>query len=190
MQRDSNTLEVRHAFGILFIAVSIAVGAATVVGEIAFVSKAPLYYYAIIWIASFSLTFGAILRKSRKTISSIFSRMKNSIQWPTNVKAVNGLCWASPFAVIPLFPHIYHYLILLGIGSGNLSTYLLMKKYSNTDNREQMIVGLISLLAIPIALSIDMTIFISRQDLAILLSRILISMAYGIGGTYAIISKA
>jgi uncharacterized membrane protein len=88
-----------------------------------------------------------------------------------------------------LFPYLYHYLILLGIGLGNLSTYLLMKKHSGLDNQEQMIVGLISLAAIPIAAGIDMTLFIARQDIAVVLSRLLISVAYGAGGIYALIAK-
>jgi hypothetical protein len=49
-----------------------------------------------------------------------------------------------------------------------------------------MMVGLISLAAIPIALGVDMTLFISRQDVAIMISRISISIAYGVAGIYAL----
>jgi hypothetical protein len=182
-------IKIRRAFGFLFIAVSIAVGVSAVVSEVVFVNKAPLYYYAIIWFATFSVTFAILFSRFRNVISSIRSRMKNSINWSTRAKALNGLCWAGPFAAIGLFPYLYHYLILLGIGLGNLSTYLLMKKHSGLNNHEQMIVGLISLAAIPIAAGIDMTLFIARQDIAVVLSRLLISVAYGAGGIYALIAK-
>jgi hypothetical protein len=181
--------EVRQVFGVLFIAISIAIGAATVLSEIAFVNKEPFYYYAIISILSFGITFGIIFGKSRKLMSSIRDRMKHSVKWSTGVKALNGICWAGPFAAIAAFPSLYQYLILLGIGLGNFSTYLLMKRYSGLDNREQMIVGLISLTAVPIAVEINTTLFIARQDIAIMLSRILISLAYGMGGIYGITTK-
>lgn len=189
LQNDSQTVEVRRGFGILFIGVSIAVGVASVLSEVAFANRAPLYYYAIIWFASFAITFGVIFRKFRKIIPSIRSRMKYSIRWSANAKGLNGLCWAAPFAAIPLFPSLYQFLILLGIGLGNFSTYVLMKKYSGLDNREQMIVGLISLASIPIAWEIDLTLFIARHDIAVMLSRILISTAYGVGGIYALLKK-
>lgn len=188
MEKDSEILVTRRAFGVLFIAVSIAVGVATILSEIAFLYKAPLYYYAIIWLLSVISTCGIVfgVLKFHKLLPLIKSRMKNSVRWPTYAKGINGLCWAGPFAIIPLFPHSYQYLILLGIGLGNTSTYILMKKYSMIDNREQMIVGLISLAAFFASLGVDTSLFITRQDMAITTSRILISIAYGCGGAYAL----
>jgi hypothetical protein len=182
--------DTRRAFGILFLAVSIAVGFGSVLTEIAFIRRLPNFSYLIIWVASFAVTFAVFFAKFRRSISFIRYRMKNSIKWPANVKAVNGLCWAGPFIAIPIFIHLYQFLILLGIGLGNLSTYLLMRKYNRVDNREQMIVGLISLFAIPFAIGIDWIMFSTRQDIAIMTSRILISVAYGAGGIYAITSKS
>ena len=52
-----------------------------------------------------------------------------------------------------------------------------------------MIVGLVSLTAIPIVAEINTTLFTANQDIAIMISRILISIAYGIGGIYGIITK-
>lgn len=186
LQNDSQIIEARRAFGILFVTVAMAVAIGTILTEIAFLNNASLYYYAIIWLGSFSITFGAVFSKIRKSIRSIQGRMKNSMKWPTNAKAINGICWACPFAIIPLFPHFYQFLVLLGIGAGNFSTYLFMKIYNSANYREQMMVGLISLAAIPIALGIDMTFFISRQDVAIMISRISISIAYGVAGIYAL----
>jgi len=186
---QQNPLEVRRAFGLLFIGVSIAVGAAAILSEIAFVNKFPTFYYAIIWFGSFGITFGITFSIFRQIIPSIRGRMKNSVKWSRNVKAINGLCWAAPFAAIGLIPNLYQYLILLGIGLGNLSTYLFMRRYSGLDNREQIIVALISLLAIPIAIVIDTSQLITSQTIAVIASRILISIAYGLGGVYALLAK-
>ena len=112
---QQNPLEVRRAFGLLFIGVSIAVGVASALSEIAFDNKSSIFYYGIIWFGSFGITFGIIFSRFRKIISSIKGRMKNSVRWTRNVKAVNGLCWAAPFAAIGIFPSLYQYLILLGI---------------------------------------------------------------------------
>jgi hypothetical protein len=182
-------LEVRRAFGLLFIGVSIAVGLAAILSEIAFANKFPTFYYGMIWFGSFGLTFGIILGKFRNIIPSIRGRMKNSVKWSRNVKAVNGLCWAAPFMAIGAFPSLYQYLILLGIGLGNFSTYLFMKRYSGLDNREQIIVGLISLAAIPIAIVIDTSLFVTNQTVAVIASRIFIAIAYGAGGVYALVKK-
>jgi hypothetical protein len=189
LKSDTQGYKVRRVFGVLFIGISIAVGTATILSEIAFVNKAPFYYYAIISILTFGITFGIIFGKSRKLISSIGDRIKHSTKWTTGAKVLNGICWAGPFAAIAAFPSLQQYLILLGIGLGNFSTYLLMKRYSGFDNREQMIVGLVSLIALPIVAEINTTLFITKQDIAIMLSRILISTAYGIGGIYGILIK-
>jgi len=54
---QQNPIEVRRAFGILFIGVSIAVGVAAVLSEIAFVNKTQTFYYGIIWFGSFGIPF-------------------------------------------------------------------------------------------------------------------------------------
>ena len=182
--------ETRRAFGFLFLAVSTAIGFASVLSEVAFMRRMPSYYYIAIWVATFGFTFIIFFTKARSAISSIRMRMKNSIKWPTKAKTINGLCWAGPFITIPVLVHFYQFLILLGIGLGNVSTYLCMRKYSGLDNREQMVVGLISLIAIPVAIGLDSVMYAARQDIAVMISRILISIAYGVGGIYAVTSKA
>ena len=181
-----NSIEVRHAFGFLFIGVSIAVAAGSIMSEIAFLNKFPFHYYGIIWIASFGITFGIGFGKFSKVMRSIRHRMKNSIKWPAAAKAINGICWACPFIAIAAFPSYLQYLILLGIGLGNFSTYVLMKKYSMLDNKEQLIVGAISLVSILVAVGIDTSFLKAQQDVAIMLSRILISISYAAGGIYAL----
>lgn len=185
---QQSPLEVRRAFGLLFVGVAISVGTASILSEIAFEGKDPIYYYAIIWIGSFAITFGAIFTKFRNIIPSIRGRMKNSVKWSGPVKAINGLCWAAPFAAIGAFPSLYQYLILLGIGLGNASTYVFMRKFSGLVNHEQIIVGGLSLLAIPVAIMIDTTL-VSNQTMAVIISRIMIAVAYGAGGIFALLTK-
>ena len=185
---QQSPIEVRRAFGLLFIGVAISVGSASVLSEIAFEHKDPIYYYAIIWFGSFAVTFGVIFGKFRQIGPSIRGRMKNSVKWTTPVKTINGLCWAAPFAAIGAVPSLYQYLILLGIGLGNTSTYIFMKRFSGLANNEQIIVGAISLAAIPLAILID-TSFVSNQTVAVIVSRIMIAAAYGAGGIYALTVK-
>lgn len=183
-----SSLEVRRAFGLLFIGVSISVGLASILSEIAFEQKDSYYYYVIIWVASFAITFGSIFGKWKNIMPSILGRMKNSIKWSTPVKIINGLCWAAPFAAIMAFPFAYQYLILLGIGLGNTSTYIFMKKFSKIVNNEQIIVGVISLFAIPAAIVVGYS-YVSNQIIAIIISRLMIAVAYGVGGIFALLTK-
>ena len=181
---ESSSIEIRRAFGFLFICVSIAVVAGAILSEIVFLNKFPFYYYGMVWFGSFGAVTGLNFRKLGKILPMIRQRMKNSLKWSPKISAINGICWAVPFIAIGAFPSLLQYLILLGIGLGNLSTYLIMKKFSNQDNKEQMIVGLIALASIPVAIVIDITL-LTLQDIAVLLSRILIAISYAAGGIYA-----
>ncbi|CAD6520975.1 conserved membrane hypothetical protein [metagenome] len=181
--------EVRRVFGFLFICVAIAVTIASVTSEVIFLYNLPSYAHGIVWLGTFGIVFGLYFLSFKRRISLIRNRIKNSLTWPTYIKIINGSCWGLPFALIGIFPQYFQYLILLGIGLGNFSTYIFMKNLSNQNNKEQALVGVIALLAIPIAIEIDTSLFASNQDIAILLSRILISIAYAIGGAYAIFSK-
>lgn len=185
---QNSPLETRRAFGLLFVGVALSVGSASVLSESVFEHQDPVYYYAIVWVGCFAVTFGVIIGRFRHILRSIRGRMKNSVKWSHPVKAINGLCWAAPFAAIGIFPPLYQYLILLGIGLGNTSTYAFMRKFSGLANNEQIIVGIISLAAIPVALLID-TLYVSNQTLAVIVSRLMIAAAYGAGGIYALGSK-
>ncbi len=178
-------METRRAFGFLFLCVSIAVGSGAILSETAYLLDSPLYYHVIIWLASFGIVFGAVFPKFRKVIPAIRQRMKTSAKWSSTAKALNAVTWAGPFLAIAAFPDLYQYLILLGIGLGNVSTYFLIKRYSGNDNREQLIVAIVSLVALPVAVVIDSTIFANNQDIAVMLSRILIAISYGAGGLFA-----
>jgi hypothetical protein len=183
------TLDARRGFGFLFICVAISVTLGAVLSEIAYGMAQPPFMYAAIWVASFGAVFAGGFRKIRKIAPSIRARMKGSITWPHRSKLVNGICWAGPFVAIAAFPSLYQYLILLGIGLGNLSTYVLIKKYKGGDNREQLVVASVSLAAIPIALLIDNTLLAARQDIAVMASRIMIAASYGAGGLFGLSGK-
>ena len=199
MERISNSTGTDQSFGIFFIAISIAIALASILSEIALLNKWPLYYNAVIWIGSFVISFTSLLYGKWNIWSSLRNRIKNSIKWPLHAKIINGVCWAGPFVVIAVLPSLFPYLILAGIGSGNVSTYLLLKRYkninyNNNDNdsdagRGQFIVGLISLVAIPIVFEVHTNMFTVRDDVSIMLSRILISFAYAVGGIYSIMIK-
>jgi len=186
---ESTQYEIRRIFGFLFICVAAAVAIASVASEILFLNNLPNYFYGIVWLGTFGLIFGFYFLHFKEKASLIRNRMKNSLSWPLYVKIINGSCWALPFALIGIFPQYFQYLILLGIGLGNSSTYIFMKLYSNQSNKEQMLVGLTALLVIPLAVEIDTSLFVSHQDIAILLSRLLISISYAIGGIYALFSR-
>ena len=189
VQKDSQT-ETSKAFGTLFIYIAIAIAGGAVFGEIAIKFHASIYGIALIWLASFVVTFGINFRRLKRILFSVRMRMNNSISWPIGAKIVNGVCWAAPFATIGLFPSLYQYLILIGIGSGNLSTYLFLKKLNGIKNMGQMIVGVISFISIPVSIWFDETVLISNHNLAVFISRILISVAYGVGGIYTLIKKS
>lgn len=184
-----STLEVRRAFGIFFINIAISIASGSVLSEIAFRNDLPLYIYGIIWLGVFGVVFGLQFQKFRKIFSSIRQRMKNSTQWSHSIKAINGICWALPFALIAFFPELSQYLILLGIGFGNTSTFIFMKKFSSIYNKEQLIVGVSSLVLLLPAFVIDSSIFPETQDIAVLISRLFIALSYALGGVYAIYSK-
>ena len=149
---------------------------ASCLSEIAyFIIGLQLYYYVIIWLASFGAVFGASYRRLRKALPAILNRMKTSTMWPTAAKILNGICWAGPFAAIAAFPSLY---------------MRVEQKYSNTDNPEQLMVALVSLAAVPAAVMIDSMIFATRQDIAVMLSRIFIGIAYAAGGAFALLRKA
>ena len=187
MEFTSN--QIRHSFGILFLNVSISVAAGSILSEIAFLNNSPTYYHYFIWFGVFGLIFGAQFRKFRSILPLIRQRMKKSVRWPMSAKSINAICWTLPFVLIGIFPEFIQYLILLGIGLGNISTFVFVKKFSGLDNYEQLIVGLISTTMIPFAFVINLLMFAGHQDIAILFSRISISIAYATGGIYALLKN-
>jgi len=139
-----------------------------------------------IWWAIFAIITLILVFHFRYDLLLLRHRMKNSISWPMSAKLVNGICWAGPFAMIPIFQFMYPYLVLLGIGAGNICTYSLLRKYNNVSNKEQYLVGILSISFIPLALIVNYLILQNSTDLAPLVSRLLIGIAYGVSGLYAL----
>ncbi|NDB89150.1 MAG: hypothetical protein EB164_09670 [Thaumarchaeota archaeon] len=80
-------------------------------------------------------------------------------------------------------------MILFGIGFGNLSTYIFMRRFSGLINNEQLMVGAASLAFVSVAATIDQTLFVHNQPVAVFLSRILIAISYALGGIFALLAK-
>ena len=183
----NSSVQIRRSFGIFFINIAIAVASGSLLSEIAFKNNLPLYYYLLIWIGVFGAVFGLQFRRFKEIFSAIRQRMKNSTKWPSHIKAINGVCWALPFVLIIPYHEFAQYLILVGIGLGNTSTFIFMKRVSGFDNKEQLLVGLVALALILPAVLIDASIFPESQDIAVLLSRIFIAASYFVGGIYALL---
>lgn len=179
-----------RAIGFLFISIAIAVLSGTIINEFLASHHIPLYYQLLSWILVFIFVLGIAFTKMKNLFRSIRNRMKNSIRWPLHIKIINGLSWAGPFLAIPIFHPIAHYLILSGIGAGNISTYFLIKRYSKYDNKEQFIVGILAIIMIPVLFLIDVLLapVIVHQHV-LTLSRIFVAISYGIGGIYALNEK-
>ena len=179
-----------RAFGFFFISIAIAVLIGTIVNEFLSIHHIPIYYQLISWVLIFSLILGITFTKMRNLFRSIRNRMKNSLKWPLQAKIINGLSWAGPFLVIPVFHSLTQYLILLGIGAGNISTYLLIKSYSGYDNKEQFVVGIIAISMIAVLFFVDVILnSIIVQHHVLTLSRLFVAISYGVGGVYALIEK-
>ena len=174
---------------IIFIYISLSVFSATVVSY--FISKNvhSLYLYFFIWFACFSIFFLIFKIKIIKSFYLIQNKIKTSTKWPLSMKAINGICWALPFGLAALIPSIHEYLILVGIGLGNISTFAIFLVNNKTKNVDQLIVGIISIISILIIIFLYDGKVINKID-GEFLARILISIAYGIGGIYSSLIKS
>ena len=182
--------QIRHSFGILFLSVAVSVAAGSILSEIVFLNYSSInYYHHFIWFAVFALVFGVQFRRFRSILPLIRQRMKKSTSWPISAKILNGICWSLPFVLIVVFPEFTQYLILLGIGLGNISTFVFLKKFSGMGNVEQLLVGMISIVMLPVVFEINLLGLTEHQDAGILLSRLFISVAYAAGGFYALLKK-
>ncbi|GBC73311.1 hypothetical protein HRbin04_00708 [archaeon HR04] len=123
MPRD----DFRYTSGIFFISIAVGIVSASYMSEIAYIYYyyASPYIYPLVWIGVFVLSIYLFRLKNPDIFKVMSTRFRQSISWPRWAKAVNGLAWTLPFLLIALYPVDYQYLILLGIGCGNISTYIL-----------------------------------------------------------------
>ena len=89
MKTRSDNDNQHSIFGIFFISIAVSIALAAVIAEIASVNKVPVYYYPIIWVGSFAITFLTLFHNKRGLVHSLQSRMKNSYRWPGKVKVLN-----------------------------------------------------------------------------------------------------
>jgi len=183
--RENNNNDQHSIFGIFLIFIALSVALAAIVSEFAFLNKVVLYYYVIIWIGSFAVTFVSLFHNK----SAIQRRMKNSLRWSTNAKSskwgvlVRTICHNSDISFpFTLFSVSWYWI-------RKFSTYLLLKRYNDISSHEQLIFSLVSLAAIPVTFEVHSSIVEIIGDVAILLSRIFVSLAYAAGGIYAIKTK-
>ncbi len=170
--------------GMIFIYISLSILSATIISAI-FSREINYYFYAMIWIGSFLVFFLLFRTRIIDSVKIIKTRIKKSTGWPLTIKIINGICWAGPFFFAAFMPVIHEFLILLGIGLGNISTALIFLKYNRLKNKDQMIVGLICLISIVIIMVLYQYDLIAKVQ-GEFLARILISIAYGIGGVYSL----
>jgi predicted branched-subunit amino acid permease len=123
-----------------------------------------------------------------KALYNIRNKIKKSTGWPTYIKIINGMCWAGPFGLGAIIPPLHEYLILAGIGLGNVSTFIIFLLINKIRNIDQLIVGLICLFSIVLIFFLFYENVIDKPA-GEFLARILISIAYGIGGLYSAFIK-
>ncbi|MGN6346619.1 MAG: hypothetical protein ACTHKC_02235 [Candidatus Nitrosocosmicus sp.] len=135
----------------------------------------------MIWIFTFIFSLIIFLKPILSQRRSLKERFSKSVSWPHFVKLINGLTWALPFVFIPFFHKDYPFLLLTGLSSGNISTFIFLRRYSKINNIEQIITGSILLSSLFGILILYYGYSLDYESL-LFTSRILISLSYGIGG--------
>lgn len=172
--------------GIIFIYISVSILVALILSSLFFNEDGQLPFSVLTWLGSFLGFFILFKTKITASIVNIKKRMKTSIKWPISAKMINGLCWAGPFIFGIFIPSIYEFLILLAVGLGNISTFLIFLKYNRLKNLDQLMVGVICILSIFILLILYQYHFVEKTQ-GEYLARFFVSVAFGIGGIYSVI---
>lgn len=172
--------------GIIFVYISVSILVALIISNLFFKEGDQFPFYVLTWLGSFLGFFILFKSKITSSIVNIKKRMKTSIKWPITAKMINGLCWAGPFIFGIFIPSIYEFLILLAVGLGNISTFLIFLKYNQLKNLEQLLVGVICILSIFVLLILyDYNLVEKIQGEY--LARFFVSVAFGIGGIYSLV---
>jgi hypothetical protein len=168
-------------FSYLFLFISVWIGLATILSHLVLTYGLSYSFYYLIWISTFIFALMIFIKPILSERKSLKDRFSKSVSWPHFVKLINGLTWALPFVFIPFFHKDYPFLLLTGLSSGNISTFIFLKRYSQIKNIEQIITGsvllssLIGILILYYGYSLD-------YESLLYVTRILISLSYGIGG--------
>lgn len=168
-------------FSYLFLFISLWIGLATILSHLVLTFGLSYSFYYLIWISTFIFSLMIFIKPILSQRKSLKDRFSKSVSWPHYVKLINGLTWALPFVFIPFFHKDYPFLLLTGLSCGNVSTFIFLKRYSQINNIEQIITGsillssLIGILILYYGYSLD-------YESLLYITRILISLSYGIGG--------
>jgi hypothetical protein len=173
---------------IIFLYISLSVFTATIISYFTPKSLDLVYIYLLIWLGCFSFFFFVFKSKIIKSFYTIRNKIKKSTNWSISMKIINGICWALPFSLGIIIPSMHEYLILAGIGLGNISTFTIFLFSNKIKNKDQLIVGLISIISIGMIFFLYNGKVIEKSD-GEFLARIFISIAYGIGGIYSVVIK-
>ena len=170
-----------RVFSYIFLFISLWIGLATILSHFILIYGLAYSFYYIIWISTFIFSLVIFIKPILSTRKSLKERFSKSVSWPHLIKLINGLTWALPFVFIPFFHKDYPFLLLAGISFGNISTFIFLRRYSKITNVEQLITGSILLTSLICVLILYYGYSLGYESL-LFVSRILISLSYGVGG--------
>lgn len=169
-----------RVFSFMFFFISVWFGLASILSHIIFVYNFSYFYYYVVWIGCFAISLLLFIKPLMRMRHVFKQRVSSSISWPFAVKLINGLTWALPFVFIPFFHKYYPFFLLTGLSLGNISTFIFLKKYSKIFSIEQVIAG--SLVLSSLFFILIYYNYTDNYELILFLTRVMISISYGIGG--------
>lgn len=169
-----------RVFSFIFFFISVWFGLSSILSHIVFVYNFSYVFYYVVWIGCFIISLSLFIKPLLKMRSVFRQRVSTSISWPFVIKLINGLTWALPFVFIPFFHKYYPFLLLTGLSLGNISTFIFLKKYSKIFSIEQVITG--SLVLSSLFFILIYYNYTDNYELILFLTRVMISVSYGIGG--------
>jgi hypothetical protein len=170
-----------RVFSFLFFFVSLWIGLSAIFSHLVFTFGFDYSFYFIVWVSTFVFSLSVFLKPILSARKSLQERFSKSVSWPHFVKFINGLTWALPFALIPFFQKDYPFLLLAGLSSGNISTFIFLRRYSQIHSIEQITTGSVLLSSLFCILVLYYG-YSADYESILLASRLLISLSYGVGG--------
>ncbi len=170
-----------RVFSFLFLFISLWIGLSAILSHSVFMYDLNYSFHYVVWISAFIFSLLIFLRPLLSARKPLRERFSKSISWPHSVKLVNGLTWALPFTLIPFFQKDYPFLLLTGLSSGNVSTFIFLRRYSQLYNIEQIVTGSALLISLFCILILYYGYLVDYESI-LFTSRILISLSYGLGG--------
>jgi hypothetical protein len=170
-----------RVFSFLYSFISLWIGLYAILSHLVFIYGLNYSFYYVIWISVFIFSLLLFLKPLLSTRKSLRERFSRSVSWPHFVKLINGLTWALPFTLIPFFQKDYPFLLLTGLSSGNISTFIFLRRYSQIHSIEQIVTGSALLISLFCILILYHGYLVDYESI-LFTSRILISLSYGLGG--------